>query len=526
VRSELLAMLKLGKFLVIIVLVLGLFFRFANLEKKAYSADEVRSVLRLSGYANQEFEQLEFTGDIISASQIVQQYQKPTKERNLQDTLIALAENPEHPPLYHLLTRFWMQIFNTPVAARVASIIFGVLALPCIYWLCIELFNSPLAGWIAIMLVSISPYNMLLDQNTTQYSLWTIAISLSSATLIKALRESSRKNWLLYTLSFTLGIYTHLFFAIVAFTQGVYVVIVERFRLKSKVFLSYILASLGGALAFSPWLFVIFTSLDKINNNTQYYRQSHASLSQILTTFKLNLCGVFIDFHGTTRLVEKYLDILILILIVYSLYFLIRNTAFPVWLFLVLLITITPLVHIIPDAFGQSVRSLQTRYYLPCFLGIQLSVAYLFASKLSAESLKEWSKNAWKIVFLSLLSLGVVSGIYVAQIHSWEKGTASTQNLDLAPIINQAKKPLVISDTTPSFVLALSHLVKPDVQFQLFQDIDKQKNKLNLEQDLNNYSDVFLYFPDQKLTNVIESNNKFTVKTIKDKRIPVVVKKN
>jgi uncharacterized membrane protein len=41
------------KFLIILLLTIGVFLRFAHLDEKVYSADEVRSILRLSGYTSQ-----------------------------------------------------------------------------------------------------------------------------------------------------------------------------------------------------------------------------------------------------------------------------------------------------------------------------------------------------------------------------------------------------------------------------------------------------------------------------------------
>lgn len=516
-------MSKAWKILIIVVLLLGLFFRFANLDKKAYSADEVRKLLRLSGTTSKEFINQVYTGEIISAEEILT-YEKPRPERNIQDTFHALSGNPEHPPLYFYITYFWMQVFNAPVASRVMSILLGLLAFPSIYWLSIELFNSPLTGWVMMMLVSVSPYHILLAQNTSQYSLWTTITIFSCAALIKALKESNFQKWLIYALSFTLGIYSHLYFIIVAFTHGLYVLILEKFKI-SKVFLSYLLASLGGIITFLPWLFVIVIKISDFHEKTQYYSQFQVSFLKIITTFKSNVCDIFIDFHGTTRLIEKYLDLLIIILIVYSIYFLIRSTPYKIWLFVVLLIIITPIFHIIPDVFGASIRSLQSRYYVPSFLGIQLSIAYLIASKISSISLPQWSKNIWKFVFISLLTIGITSGIYVAQIHSWEKGTASTQNLDIATIINKSENPLVISTANHSFVLALSHLVNPTTNFQLFQDLEKQKEKFNFEQYINQYSDIFIYFPDQDLIDFINSKNNIIIKVRDNKRIPVLISK-
>lgn len=522
------------KFLLISILILTIFFRFANLDQKVYSADEVRKILRFSGYSSQEFIDRVFTGDIVSVEEI-QKYQHPTPERNLTDAINALEGNAEHPPLYQLLARFWMQMVKVTTSARIFSVLLSLLAFPCLYWLCHELFESPITAWVAIPLIAISPFHILAAQNTTQYSLWTVAILLSSGALLKALRVNDKGSWIIYTATLAMGFYTHLFFALGAFGQGIYVIIIERWRFSQRL-IAYGLASLAGLLAFTPWIVVIFTNLDKINKNTTYYRIAKTNLPEIISKFNYNLGNMFIDFHNITKL-EKYCDYVTLALVAYSIYFLIRHTSMKVWLFILLLIVVTPILIITPDVVGQGIRSHQARYFIPCFLGIQLAVAYLISHNLSLISSNVWQKRFWQFIFIGLLSVGVISGIFITQVKDWglddQKGTASSVNLQLAPVINKAKQPLVMSETTHSFVLALSYIVEPKVRFQLGKpnDIEEWQKKINLSENMANFSDVFLYLPDEEFLTFINQDPNFESKVVvsskdgKNKWLYKIVKK-
>lgn len=504
---------KIWKFFIIFVLVIGTFLRFANLEQKVYSADEVRSILRLSGYTSTEFVEKVFTGDIVTTQEL-QNYQRPTPARNLYDALNALSGNPEHPPLYHLLTRFWMQLFNFPMAARIASIVFSILAFPLLYWLCLELFASPLIGWVAMGLFAVSPFQILAAQNTTQYSLWTVTIILSSVALLRALRIQNKLSWLMYAFTLSLGFYSHLFFSIVAFGQIIYTVIIEEFKLSKKL-LSYFLVFAGGILAFSPWLFIIFINLDTVEENTQYYRDFKTNLFLILKTFSRNLGHVFINFFHNKGKPELFFHFLILTLIAYSIYFLVRNTPKKVWLFIVILIILTPIVQIVPDLIKSSARSLQARYYLPCFIGIQLSVSYLLAHQMNAISLKLWQRHFWQSVLIMIISLGIISGVVLSQTKDAglddQKGTTSSKNLPLAPIINQSENPLVISEATHSFILAMSYLTDDKVHFQLLknQDVNQWEKKIDLSKEYNEFSDVFILYPDETFLKFIDQDKSF-----------------
>lgn len=322
---------KSGKFLVLIVLIIGIALRLVNLEPKIYSADEVRAIMRLSGSTNQQLIEEVFSGEITTV-ETLQNYQKPIPEKDLSDTINALVGNPEHPPLYPLLTRFWMQIFNAPIAARYISILFGLMAIPSIYWLCLELFESPVIGAIAMCLMAVSPFHILAAQNTTQYSLLTVTILLSSAILLRALKSDKMTHWLGYAILVATGFYTHLYFCTVALSHGLYVIITEKFRFTRRT-ISYLFSSVGSLILFSPWIYVIVKSLDTIKANTTYYSSKQTTFPVIISRLLDNIVNIFIDFHNRTRLENFYLGFLILGLVIFSIYFLCRFTPIKIWSF-------------------------------------------------------------------------------------------------------------------------------------------------------------------------------------------------
>jgi uncharacterized membrane protein len=142
---------------------------------------------------------------------------------------------------------------------RTLPALFSLLALPCIYWLCLELFESSLTGWVAVALLAISPFQVLYAQESREYSLWTVTILASSLALLRARRRQTKASWFIYAVTLTLSLYTFLFSALVALGHGIYIVAIERFRL-TKVLISYLLALLAGMLLFSPWLIVFITN--------------------------------------------------------------------------------------------------------------------------------------------------------------------------------------------------------------------------------------------------------------------------
>ena len=139
------------RFLIVVVLVLGIFFRFANLGQKVYSLDESYTSLRLSGYTESELIEQVADGKVRNIKYL-QKYQRINSEKTVVDTVKGLAlEEPQIAPLYFIATRFWVQLFGDSVAVtRSMSAVFSLLALPCMYWLCLELFESSLTAWLAV----------------------------------------------------------------------------------------------------------------------------------------------------------------------------------------------------------------------------------------------------------------------------------------------------------------------------------------------------------------------------------------
>ncbi|UXE61312.1 MAG: glycosyltransferase family 39 protein [Woronichinia naegeliana WA131] len=514
------------KFLIILLLTIGVFLRFAHLDEKVYSADEVRKILWLSGYSKQDFIEEVFTGDIVTAGEL-RKYQHPNSERTFADSMKVLKSNTEHVPLHHIVTRFGMQLLGGHPSARIVSICVSFLSFPCLYWLCIELFGSPLTGWIAIALTAISPFHILVSQNVSAYTLWTVTTLLSSAALLRALRVKHKSSSLIYFLALALGFYSHLFSFIVAFGQGIYVFVIEGFKL-SKTFIYFLFASVLALLSFSPWIINFVNNLSRVDEGTSYYKQFKVSFIQLIIALYYNINKVFIDFFHRQGKLENLLHFFLFLLIIYSLYFLVRYTAKNVWLFVTMLIVLVPIAHIIANFITPSALHIQSRYYLPCFLGIQLAVAYLLASKIGSKSLQLWQRSLWSIILLIIFTMGITSGTIIMQTRTAglddQKGTASGQNLEIAPLINQAEKPLVISDTTHSFVLALSYLLKPEVCLQLFpkNDIQQWQQRLNLSEDTQDFSDVFLYFPNDDFLNFIKQDKNFYLESVQGKIYKIV----
>lgn len=472
------------RFLIIVLLVLGVFFRFFNLDQKLYWHDEVYTSLRASGYTKAEVIQQVFDGHEVGIEEL-QKFQHLSPEKDWSDTINALAGTAEHTPLYYVMARLGMQWFGSSVTVtRGLAALISLLVFPCIYWLCLELFESPLVGWMAMGLIAVSPIHVLYAQEARQYSLWTVAILVSSASLLRAMRLKKKFSWGMYAATVALSFYSHLLSGLVFIGHGIYVFATSSFRL-SKTVTAYLLAAFTGLLIFTPWLLVVITHLSRVRETTGWTGHDAALLLWI-ERWLFNLSHIFLDLGSD--LDQPFTYLILVILLGYSIYFLCRKAPMQIWLFILTLIGTTALSLILPDIIRGGIRSTVPRYLFPCYLGIQLAVAYLLATQIISASFRQ--RRLWQLLVAVLFSSGVMSCIISSQAEIWwNKDDASYSNPQIARTINQAVHPLLLSnsvDPNPGYIISLSYLLEPKVRFRLVVEP-------NLPQIPDDFSDIFLF---------------------------------
>lgn len=501
-------------FLIIAILVLGIFFRFVNLDKKVYWGDEVYTSLRIAGYTLTEATQELFDGKPKSIKEL-QQYQQPNPNRGITDTIKSLAlEDSQHPPLYYIMAYFWEKWLGSDLTVkRSLPAIISLFVFPCLYWLCWELFNSTPIAWIAVAMVAVSPFHLLYAQEVREYSLWTVTILLSSWLLLRAIRLNTKFSWVIYAATLPLLLYTYLFSVLIVIGQGIYVFANEGWQW-TKTRTAFLLASGFGFLTFTPWLFVVANNLSTIQSTTSQF-QEKVSLPSLFQMWGFNLSRAFIDLDSQGRIVEfgnPIADIIRVILVVtlailvgYSIYFICRKTPKKVWLFILTLMGVTGLAVILPDLIWGGIRSSVSRYLVPCYLGIQIAVAYTISSLMRITSEKR--RQLWRFIALVLISGGVISCAISSQAESWWSKYGSYYNPQVAEIINQHQRPLVISSGYVPRVLSLSYLLNPKAKIQFVA-------QENLSQIPDRFSDVFLYRPAEKLKSRHWKQGNYKIETV------------
>lgn len=501
------------RFIIAILLIMGVFFRFVNLDQKLFWGDECITSVRAAGYKG-ELVYKSIPRDEIITPEEMKKFQRVNPGTSLIDTIKVTAIGaPQHTPFYFLLTRVWMQCFgNSVIAMRTLTGLISVLIFPAIYWLCIELFESSKVAWIAVALMTVSPVHISQAQNARPYSLWTLMILLSSAALLQAIRLNKKINWVIYGVTLALSLYTYLFSIFVVISHGIYVVVRENFRI-SKTLTAYLLTLGLAILSFIPWIFVVFTNINTAKGMTDWTSEPAPFLDLVGSWLK-NLCDIFIYWHYEYErrlfLSEErfiiYLGIALVALIVYSFYFLCRRTPKAVWLFILTLTGVAALALVLADLFLGGRRSALGRYLFPSIVGIQVTVAYLLATKITSKPDSNLRVIKWQFVTVVLISLGVLSCTISSQTESWDGRDDFI--IQSSRIINQAPHPVVISDDDIIYgLMPLNYRLAPHVRLLL---VSQSTEPVIPE----GFSDMFLFSPSQELRAQLEKKQKIQIKAV------------
>ena len=112
--------------------------------------------------------------------------------------------------LYYLLLRGWLHFGYNEAFIRSLSVLFGIAAIPAIYFLGRSLFDSRI-GLTSAALLCVNSYHVRYSQEARSYSLTVFLCLLSSLYFLKLLESPSRRSRLPYICFSALAVYSHFF---------------------------------------------------------------------------------------------------------------------------------------------------------------------------------------------------------------------------------------------------------------------------------------------------------------------------
>ncbi|MBE9046382.1 glycosyltransferase [Pleurocapsales cyanobacterium LEGE 10410] len=201
-------------------MLLGLVLRLTNLAAKPPWSDEWATIVFSLGHSFRTIplNTLISLNDLLQPL-VVEQSTQP------QDVIEHLMGESTHPPLYFLLSHWWLQLLGSDRLvsiwwARSLSSLLGVAAIPGMYFLSWLWFRQRIFAQLAAALMAVSPYGVYLSQEARHYTLAILWVIASVACLNLAVRSVLARTkpplWLiaLWIMVNCLGLATHYFFAL------------------------------------------------------------------------------------------------------------------------------------------------------------------------------------------------------------------------------------------------------------------------------------------------------------------------
>lgn len=207
--------------LLLLWIVVGAYLRFVDLGTLPPWTDESATVVFSLGNSFYDVPLNQF----ISLPTLMEPLQL-NASAGITDVIDLLRTESTHPPLYFVLTHLWLKLFP-PIdglvsieAARSLSALFGVMAIPAMFYFAKFAFSSLSVAQIAAAMMAISPFGVFLAIQARHYTLVILLIIASLACFISAFRSVNRhltiplRLVLVWITINCLGVATHYFFVL------------------------------------------------------------------------------------------------------------------------------------------------------------------------------------------------------------------------------------------------------------------------------------------------------------------------
>lgn len=521
--------------LVVGLVLLGVCLRLYGLEHKIVWHDEVATRVLAAGATMAAQMQGLYNGQVVAVSQVLQ-YQQVQHATSVLTLIGDLARHdPQHPPLYYLLAKVWVDLWGDSVyVLRTLSVLFSALSLLAMYWLLRELAASRRAAALALLLMCVSPLFILYGQEAREYAFWSLALLLSSAALLRAMRLSAesvstaRRAWLLYGCCLLVAVYTSLSTVALILVQVLYVAFVTRLQWTRALY-GFIVSLSTVGLLFLPWALNLLRNFDAFSASMAWSSVIVIPRTAVLRILSLNVTRNVFDFWPDV-MQDQWLPIAASVActtaVVCAAVWVLRNTRRETRLYLLLLLVLPTAMLLVPDLLFGGIRSSNARYLMPVWLGVIAVLALALDrafSHVSVVSVSERLRGRNRVcsrhgvlkvlVWLSVLCLVVLALAtnirHARQQAPWTK-SLSISLPEVAQIINQSASPLIVGNQErhhPGNLFALANILKPEAKLQLVPIAQESTWRLP-----EHHGAVYLYSPTDQFRHALEKNNQ--VKTI------------
>ena len=175
-----------------------------------------------------------------------------------ENAALLIEEAETNMYLYYLLLRFWLHFGESEFWIRSLSALFAVASVPVIFALGSRLFGRR-AGMLAALLLSVNPFFVQCAQEARSYSLLLFLVTLNLYFFVRSVQEPSTGNWICYTITFVLSVYSHFLAVLVTLAELVSLAFLSKRRIPWRNLVS---SGIGATILLLPMALaaILYTS--------------------------------------------------------------------------------------------------------------------------------------------------------------------------------------------------------------------------------------------------------------------------
>lgn len=506
-----------------VLLLIGVFFRFYNLDKKLFWMDESASALRISGYTDAELDSQTKSRRLWTPAEL-NAFQRVQPGRTLGDAVRSMAiDDPQHPPLFYGMLRLWSEAFGDSVfALRLLPALLSLLIFPASWFLCRELFyDDPMVrqfSFVVLSVMAISPFHVLYAQEAREYSLMAALLLASTALLLWALRAGGLWRWAAYALGLAFGFYTHTLFVLMWLAHCLAVLALFWHDRKTvgaqnaapsqrRYLLAFAGASLCAVLLFAPWALMVWKGRAHSADN---WTSADSSPWYVMKTWMLMFSSLFFDPNQTQRWIGagradfllvpavRFARIVVFGMVLFALGFVWRKAPRRI-AYVICAIAFLPFAALAaPDLLLGGFRSTIARFMIVSFIGVQLAAAYWITAKLAAPR----TRRLGLAVFGLLVMSGIGSCWMSSQATLWWNKASSYEVPNIVRTLNSRSRPLLVTRMSNN-VFSINRLLKPTARIYFLRKED-EKNFDPAQVAFANADSVFFFNPSKTLRATLQ----------------------
>lgn len=426
----------------LVLVIIGFALKLYRIEYSFFWRDEISTIEHTSGNQILKIPENEIHNITYYTDQLHLKKMNYTIGSELKGLFTSTNLNPGHYPFLML----WYRIAgDDPMSYRYFNIFILLLLIPVLFLLAKSLFNSKLAGWMAISLFVFSPYCHFYAHQA-RYNLFVIfIIILLHYVFLQAIKYKKLKWWIGYSLVGIVSMYASFLSGLMIFGHFLYVLF-----FKKEVRVSYILNAFIIVLCYLPWIISLITAEEEVSGSLawhNYFGSTYNPLSLLLYQFvgfnrffnhSLGLGYSSLanfDFQGNTGYL--IIDVIVLLFIVTTIVYTIKKAPSRTHYFLIFSMLPFILFFLVSDLARQTTASLFWRYQGINYIGVLLFVVFFLHRKLSQGKIYSAA------IIVGLVIIGFV-GIMKLSKHKATRSFLLKTNT--AEMLSKAKNPLIIAD--------------------------------------------------------------------------------